>query len=249
MVASSAANSAVRQTGQRSRSAPPDVGRKFFADGRVMPFAGNTIICHLPQQGDGAAPFHALLDIYRALPAHAFARKITTLPPSSYHMTVFGGANDKERQPGLWPSFVPLDTPIAECNRRMGERLRALRLGEDAGPYRMRIDLAEPPAGESPLTIRLLPADDGEAARLRRVRARLSDALGIRAPDQDRYRYHITLAYLIEWLTADEERDFRRALANWKDMLRVRAPVVTLGAPEYCTLEDMFAFDRQFYLS
>ncbi len=249
VVAGSAVTSALGQSSLPARPAPPDVGRKFFANGRVMPFAGNTIICHLPQQGEDAEPFRALLDIYRMLPSHSFARKIAALPPSSYHMTLFGGANDKERRASLWPSGLPLDMPIAQCNRVLGDRLRTFRLGEEGGPYRMRIDLAEPPVDEAPLTIRLLQADEGEAARLRRLRTRLSETLGIRAPDQDQYRFHITLAYLVEWLTDEEKQDFRRTLAGWKDMLATRAPVLMLGAPEYCTLEDMFAFDRQFYLS
>jgi hypothetical protein len=32
-------------------------------------------------------------------------------------------------------------------------------------------------------------------------------------------------------------------------MLAQRCPIITFGAPEYCLLKDMFAFERQFYLS
>jgi len=32
-------------------------------------------------------------------------------------------------------------------------------------------------------------------------------------------------------------------------MIAQRAPVITLGNPEYCLLNDMFAFKRQFYLT
>src|SRR3546814_11281869 len=46
---------------------PPDVGSKFYADGRVHPFPGNTVICHVPQQGEHSGCFNALLDIYRRL--------------------------------------------------------------------------------------------------------------------------------------------------------------------------------------
>src|SRR3546814_1123827 len=56
---------------------PPDVGSKFYADGRVHPFPGNTVICHVPQQGEHSGCFNALLDIYREAPAHPFVRKIT----------------------------------------------------------------------------------------------------------------------------------------------------------------------------
>jgi hypothetical protein len=228
---------------------PPDVGRKFAADGRVLPFAGNTIICHLPQQGAGSEAFDALLDVYRALPGEPWARKVTALPPSSYHMTVFGTANDKARRYPLWPAGLPLDMPMADCDRILGERLRAFRLGDEAGPYRMRVNMESPPAGETPLTVRLLPTDDAVEARLRKLRDRLSDVTGIREPDHDRYRFHITLAYQVAPLTPQEDDAWRRSLAAWKAMIARRAPIITLGNPEYCLLKDMFAFKRQFFLS
>ena len=62
-----------------SNTGPGDVGRKFEANGRVRPFAGNIIIAHLPQQGPGFAAFDRLLNIYRDLPVCAFARKVTSL--------------------------------------------------------------------------------------------------------------------------------------------------------------------------
>jgi hypothetical protein len=226
---------------------PPDVGKKFDAEGRVMPFVGNTIICHLPQQGPGSEFFDGLLDIYRALPRQVFSGKITPLPPSSYHMTIFGGANDPYRQPGLWPADLPLDLPIAECGRILGERLKAFDL-ECALPIRMRIDRAEPPASERPLTIRLEPLDAAETIKLRRLRARLSKVLGIAIQEPDAYRFHVTLAYLWRWLTPDEDRAFRASLAGWRARLAKACPVLERGAPEYCLLDDMFAFKRQFYL-
>ncbi|WP_049973745.1 DUF1868 domain-containing protein [Azospirillum sp. B4] len=227
---------------------PPDVGRKFWPDGRVKPFLGNTIICHLPQQGENAAAFGALLDIYREAPAHAFSRKITLLPPSSYHMTIFGGANDAERKPNLWPSTIPLDAPMVDCDRLLGDRLRAFALDCDL-PLRMRVDPAEPAAGEGPLTMRLLPADAAEDRKLRILRERLSTCLDIRAPGQERYRFHITIAYQVDWLTAAEDQDFRAALRLWKARLLDASPLILLGPPEYCTLKDMFAFQRQFFLT
>lgn len=87
-----------------------------------------------------------------------------------------------------------------------------------------------------------------EDAKLRRLRARLSDVLGIQSPGQDAYRFHVTLAYLYRWLRPEEERAFRAALAIWRRRLAKACPVIALGAPEYCLLEDMFAFKRQFYV-
>jgi hypothetical protein len=234
---------------QQRPARPHDVGRKFFADGRVMPFAGNTIICHLPQQGEGSAAFLALLDIYRQLPGLAFARKMTALPPSSYHMTVIGGANDKDRRRPLWPADVPLDAPMDACNRRLGERLRDFATGEDAAPYRMKVNLKEPAADEQPLTIRLLPADVETETKLLRLRRRLAERMGIGIASPDDYGYHITIGYSLDWLDERENRQFRAALAGWKQDIARRAPVIELGAPEYCLLDDMFHFARQFYLA
>jgi len=226
---------------------PKDVGRKFYPDGRVRRFRGNTVICHLDQQGKNSTAFNALLELYRHIPAASFADKITLLPPSSYHMTIFGGANDPDRKPGVWPADLPLDMPIDDCNRILGERLRAAAIGPVA-PIRMRIDMSPPAANETPLTIRLLPLDDIEERRLRGLRNRLSEVLGIRAPGHDSYRFHITLAYLIRNLDAEEDRAFREAYVRYHSEVARRCPVIELGQPEYCTLDDMFAFHRQFYL-
>ncbi|MCF5937746.1 DUF1868 domain-containing protein, partial [Xanthomonas perforans] len=47
---------------------PSDVGRKFLRSRRPMPFAGNTFVGHLEQQGDGYDSFDRVLNIYRQFP-------------------------------------------------------------------------------------------------------------------------------------------------------------------------------------
>lgn len=245
--AASMAGAAFARSHTDSDAISPTAGDKFYADGRVRPFAGNTIICHLAQQGEAAAAFRALLDIYRTAPGMDFMRKITLLPPSSYHMTVFSGANDAQRMPGLWPRAVPLDAPMAECDRRVGAMLRDFAL-ETTLPIRMVVDPAEPPTDDMPFKIRLVGADSGEEHKLRRLRDRLSDCLGIRAPTHDAYYFHISVGYLIQPFTPAERTAFLARQAAWRAMVRDAAPVIALGAPEYCTFKDMFAFDRQFFL-
>jgi hypothetical protein len=226
---------------------PHDVGRKFFVGGRVRPFAGNTIIAHLPQQGLGFRTFDSILDIYRDLPACGFGRKVTALPTSSYHMTVFGGANDQQRDRGPWPSDLPHDLPIEVCNRLLAERLAEFRLGCEP-VFRMTVDETVPAATASPITLHLRPLDDGEAAKLRLLRDRLAEALKIRSADHDTYRFHITMAYQIDWFTRSETAEYRAALGKWRAAVKRSAPVIALGAPEYCVFNDMFAFERLFTL-
>lgn len=227
---------------------PPDVGRKFHADGRVAEFLGNTIICHVPQQDAGFEVFDHLLGVYRDLPGYGFSRKIAILPPSSYHMTIFGGANDKERKPHLWPADVPFDMPIDECNALMGERLLAFDL-DCTLPIRMRVNTAEPANHPQPLLIDLIPVDAQEDQKLRRLRDRLSVALKIRAPDHDRYGFHMSLGYQTGWFSDDEQREYVATRRRWMAQLRTKIDMIEFGAPEYCTLRDMFAFRRRFFLT
>ncbi len=236
-----------RAATQSRPARPKDVGRKFLPDGRVRGFAGNTIICHLPQQGPGYAVFDRLLDIYRDLPTLRFARKVTALPTSSYHMTIFGGANDQGRETQPWPTGVPLDAPIESVNTELARRLAGIRLGVEL-PFRMVVDDRLPVDRVSPITLPLRPADEREAAKLKQARDRLAEALGMHAPDHDRYRFHITIGYQIEWFTAAEEAEYARALDGWRSHLIGQGVVFDFGAPEYCVFDDMFAFRRQFEL-
>lgn len=242
------AGPAARAMAQGRPAYPPDVGGKFDPDGRPHPFAGNTIVCHLDQQGERSAAFDALLDLYREAPALPFARKVGWLPPSSYHVTIFGGANDRPRLKTTWPADLPLDLPMAECDRLLGERLRDFKL-DCALPIRLKVDLDQVQDPARPLTLLLLPVDAAEEAKLRGLRDRLSRRLAIRSPSHDAYRFHVSLGYPIAWFTDAEKAAFATVWRRWAHAVAARSPVIELGAPEYCLFDDMFAFHRQFYLA
>lgn len=225
-----------------------NAGTKFYPDGRVRIWPGNTIVHHLPQQGEGSACFNALLDVYRDIPTRGFARKLAILPPSSYHMTLFGGANDLDRRAEVWPSGMALDTPMAEVSDLVGARVKAMPL-MTALPIRMRVDPTRIPDAEKPLKIRLLPLDAAEERKLRRLRDRLAEATGIRAPGHENYRFHISLAYLLDALNPGEAAEYRAAQREWEMQVAKVSPVIALGAPEFCVFKDMYAFERQFFLS
>jgi hypothetical protein len=222
-------------------SRPKDVGRKFFADGRVRPFAGNTIVCHLPQQDAGFESFDAILRIYRDLRSHDFSRKLAILPPSSYHMTIFGGANDQDRLSGLWPRDLPVDAPLSACNAHLAAKLMGIDPACDL-PIRMRVDDSEPAAHPEPLLIDLAPLDAAEDRKLRRLRDLLSRVLQIRAADHDHYAFHISIAYQTAWFDAEEEKEYASVRRRWIAELKNHLPEIRLGAPEFCTFNDMFAF-------
>lgn len=229
----------------KASSVPSGVGRKFYPNGQVRPFAGNTIICHTPQQGEHKAYFNALLDIYREASVQSFAHKIAFTPPSSYHMTIFGGANDQDRNTALWPRGLSRDASMDDCNDWVAARLKAFKLN-CALPIRMKVDLLPPV--EAPLVLRLLPYDEAENVKLRTLISRLSECLEIYPEGIDKYAFHTTLGYAIQWLDAKEDQQFQDLMKKWRDAVARKCPQIQLGAPEFCTFEDMFAFQREFFL-
>lgn len=227
---------------------PTPVGSKFYPNGMVKEYPGNTILCHLPQQGPNADCFNVLLDIYRTLPLRKFARKVALLPPSSYHMTVFDCSTDKSRNAGNWPSDLSRNAPIEECDRFNGERLKSFDPAIQL-PIRMKINTEQtPPDSGNALTFKLLPADDAEERKLRGLRDRLAELLKFKTDNHDSYRFHISLGYPIAWFDNSEIKELSDYWQRWVQAIASRAPEIHLNAPEYCTFRDMFAFYRQLYL-
>ncbi|MFZ3005990.1 MAG: DUF1868 domain-containing protein [Phenylobacterium sp.] len=211
---------------------------KFHRDGRPKPYAGNTVIACLPQDGWLARGMAAIREEAQA---SGFAGKLALLPVTSYHMTVFGGADDQKRSLDLWPQGVPLDAPMSDCDAIVGERLKAVTC---APPYRLRVDLEKP---VQPFRFELTPVDAKEERRLRDLRDWLSAATGIRKPGHDAYGFHTQMGYMLEPFTADEQTAFEAAFVAWRAGLA--GHVLYLGAPDYCTFADMLAFRQRLRLS
>ena len=144
---------------------------KFNANGTPRPFAGNTVICHLPVQ---SVMRDAMVPLHQELAAAPFARKLGLTSTDSYHMTVFPGANDQDRSAYGWPSYVPLNVSMEECNRLVGERMAAARLRCKL-PIRVRVDVAGTLNYFTACTLRMVPENAGENAKLRAVRDQLAE--------------------------------------------------------------------------
>ncbi|KAJ6584739.1 RNA ligase/cyclic nucleotide phosphodiesterase [Mycena capillaripes] len=80
---------------------------------------------------------------------------------------------------------------------------------------------------------------------MRLLRDRLSDALHIRKEDHLTYGFHLTIGYLLRFLTKDQEKELRTLLT---DHFKGMPKQFQLGAPEFCTFEDMFAYEPLLYL-
>ena len=213
----------------------PTLGLKFARDGSPLPFRGNTIICHIPET---APEVPALAELAQQLQALPWGGRFAFLPASSYHMTVFEGVTDTERTPERWPEGVAADAALADITRRFIDRLRGLSVPQR---FAMR------PAGLMPMgtggtVVGLEPADEDTARQIRGLRESFALILGLRKPNHDAYRFHITLSYLLEWLSPAEAEQHLAAHQHLGEAFIEAHPVLQLGPPEFCVFETLHSF-------
>lgn len=226
---------------QHKGTRPSDVNRKFFENGKARPFAGNTIISQIPSR----TPLSdALTTVRNTLAAQEFSQCLRLLPPSSYHMTVFEGVIDEQRKPPFWPVEVAKDASVQACTDYFTERLIDFDL-DDEFELRMQVDDFNVHK-DSGATIRLVPASVQENKKLRDLRDRLAQRLGIRAPDHDQYGFHISLGYLVKWMTDAQTLEYAAVQQKCLTFLRETLEVFALDAPRFCTFNDMLTFDDKF---
>lgn len=210
----------------------PGGGGKFYSDGSVQLWPGNTFICHI----DPTSPeFEAIRALQEEIKRSSFNRFFTFLPPSSFHMTVFQGVSPGTMPGNGWPEGVAWPQ---ERNRVTAELLRRLE-GVDL-PESRTIHLVDLFAAHSLTVEGATEADEDELRQTRRV---LREVTGIPQSDFDSYVFHISLAYLIDWVSeplAREMVDFSREVSE-----RYRAPLsaIRLGPVEFCEFETMHHFE------
>lgn len=224
-------------TGSRSdRPYPPGIslpgaGGKFDTAGGVQIWPGNTFVCHVTRS---SASYAGLVELQEAVKRSDFARFFTFLPPPSFHMTVLQGYSPTPDIAQHLPQDLPDD------------------LGPDAVAAEIRRRLAGHPMPQPRVAPRDLyclhsltldGATDADETALRAARSALRDATGISRPDFDGYIFHVTLAYLIQWLSpaaAQEAVDFSAELS--RDFCAAH-PMIALDPCAFCTFDSMHHFE------
>ena len=218
-----------------------DTTLKFNPDGTPRPFAGNTVICHLPVQ---CAMRDAMTELHDALAQSSYRHKLGLTSTDSYHMTIFPGANDQDRTAYGWPSYVPADAPIDVCSRMVGERIAKTRFSCQL-PLRVRVDKEYTIDFSTACSLRMIAADIDEDKKLRSLRDELAEVFGFRVEDHLTYQFHITMSYQMAPFTPQERSEYHQLLTTHIKRIADAAPVLELGIPEYCTFPDMFRFEPQ----
>lgn len=205
----------------------PGAPGKFTPDGAVQSFPGNTFLCHV----DPATPqWNAVREVMEQVKMSPFARFFTFLPSSSLHMTIFQGVTSANPMPHGLPQGATRD----EASALMLDRCRELSL-----PAAHRVTAQDLFAAHS---LTMVGADAAQEDSLRRVRAALRDATGIDQRDFDDYVFHISLGYLIDWLSDTAAREVAAFSADLTQTLLPEIGPFDLGPVEFCHFETMHHF-------
>lgn len=212
----------------------PAVGSKFYPDGSIRAYPGNTIICFV----NPASPvFQHCAWIQGKLRALPFANKFTLLPMSSMHMTVFQLITHESRVPEKWSKALPLDAPLEATDTFFIEKWSKI---EKPAPFRMAYRTLQ--QGHSGVSIRLRPRDSETQVGLRAYRELLADVMRVRFPDHETYEFHISLAYRILNLTERETELMHVLIVEVNEYLQLHFGTFETDEPQLTLFDDMFAF-------
>lgn len=211
--------------------APPRLGVRFGADGRFRQTPGNTVIRPVPAASRTQS---VLQQVQAQLQAASHARHFTFLPPDSFHMTVFEGTIDERRQRDCWPAGLSYSAPIAATTDLFVERLQGF---VSPGRFAMKV------SGVTPLGLQLEGATPEDEATARAWRDALTVPFGYTDPNHAHYGFHITLAYLVEWLPAAAVPAYLGLLPRLLETVRAELPVLELDPPTLCSFDVLTRFE------
>ena len=216
------------------KNTPPwHLGTRYDAAGNFLPEPGNTVVCHLVS---GSATERALASARARYQAMPDAGKLAFTPVNSYHMTLFQGIIEGRRKLPYWPSDMAPDAPIEAMTAHYLKRLSGFK---PAAPF--AVELIE----ALPTGLIVAGATAADRHEMGEWRNRFAEAFGYRHPDHDSYEFHITMAYMIDWLDDAAIPAWTAMLNDVAAEIRAAAPVPELRAPAFCSFADMNWFEQR----
>ncbi len=210
----------------------PGCGGKFATDGTVQYWPGNTFICHLDPETDA---WRAVRDLQEEVKCSSYARLYSFLPPPSFHMTIMPGISPGNHlaQEGKDPSDAEVDRKA--LSNKMLDQVSGLDI-----PRSFQITATDLFALKS-LTVTGL--NSVQERSLRQARTLLRNSTGLESDDFDDYVFHITLAYLVCWLSDSLAEEVCEHSAGLFERYRHRLAEIELGPVEFCEFNSMHHFE------
>ncbi len=211
----------------------PVVGQKFYADGTVRPFPGNTLLCML----DPAAPVFARVAwVAEQFAAHPFARHFALLPPSSFHMTVMDLLCDEVRDPAHWSRLLGTEVSLAESDAFL---MQAVITVPAPPTFQMEYTSLSTEGG---VRLNVAPANDATHRAIRGYRDAVAEVTGIHLPTHEAYGFHISVAYRLMEPEAGEDAAIAAWVSAVDPVLRETFGRFDTGQPHLAFFDDMARF-------
>lgn len=210
--------------------------KKFYADGTVKTFSGNTFICHIPKMSNfwRFASFSqakvGLVDFYN---------KMVMLPPDSFHMTVFEGVCEEVRKENNWVKSFPLDTPLYKMTSYFFNKISKLYKPEG---LKMRAKKIVADKNYEGVQFILEPLNKEEENKILKFRSIFKDVTGMVNHHENGYKFHCALSYIYINLTYKEKDILEKVFKDINKALTKKYSLIELGPIEYCYFENMFRF-------
>lgn len=209
------------------------IGSKFYEDGRVRRFPGNTMVADITPE---CPAYQVMTYLRQQIIDNSFDETIILLPENSYHMTVIQGLNDQTRDDTRWPKDFSRQATMEEADDYFTAAASSIPMID---PPRMKFDQIV--CGQNACVVRLKAADEEQEKTLRTFRDKIADALKHRQPTHDTYRFHISLGYM-RFLHQGAEKERLDALLAKLNEYLAQQPAFTIGKPYIAYFDDMMFF-------
>ena len=210
-----------------------DIGKKFYEDGTVRRFVGNTVVADITPE----VPAYGVMRRLNQMVEEAeLTDYLILLPADSYHMTVIQGINDQSRGPDRWPPALPVTATMEEADAYFAAAINRAGL---PGPARMKF--SDIFAGSGCVLAQLDPADAEQEKILRDFRDRAATEIGLFIPNHRTYKFHISLAYIRVIPEGEAAQRLQELVQKMNAILAAEPPFLTT-APYIAYFNDMFAF-------
>ena len=210
------------------------IGKKFYPDGRVRRYPGNTVVADVTAESPA---FAVMANLRKLLVESPLADYYIPMPEDSYHMTVIRGLNDQVRTDAYWPSCLPKDLPMEKVDDHVSAAIARAGI-----PDGVQMILKNIKFGSVCVLAELAPANEEAKKILLDFRDRAADEIRHRLPKHENYVFHITLAYTrIQPSTEKELREKEILISKMNDLIGDGVEFTT-SKPYMAYFDDMLYF-------
>lgn len=212
------------------------IGKKFYEDGSVRRYPGNTVVADILP---GCKAYAVMAQLRQWVLEEGLDGHMILMPEDSYHMTLFRGLNDQVREAPYWPESLPKDAPMTDVDDHVSAAVEKAGL---PGPARMKFDSVS--VSKTCMVVRLQPADEAQNRILRQFRDRGAEHVGVFFPGHEKYTFHITLAYT----RIVPEGEAAKKLETLKERINAflaRQPEFSTAQPYMAYYDDMLRFNPE----